>query len=96
MQDKHYRLLIDYFGGQKVNLPSHPKANLKRFSYSNGLLWHQLSPCDPLGIYFPYDTDIKQTILYELHDAPSNGHLGREKTSLRVSDGFGDHTYIGG
>ena len=88
MQDDRCRLLIDHFGGQKVNLPSHLKAKLKRFSYSDGPLCHLQSPCDPLRIYRPHDTDLKQKILYELHDALLSGHLGREKTFLRVSDGF--------
>ena len=87
-QDDHCRLLLDHFGGRKVSLPSHLKAKLNRFSYSDGLLWHQLSPCDPLRIYVPHDTDLKLMILHELHDAPSSGHLGREKTFLRVSEEF--------
>ena len=86
--DKHCRLIVDHFGGPKVNLPSHLKAKLNRFSYRDGLLWHQLSPCDPLRLYVPHDTDHKQKILYGLHDAPSSGHLGCEKTFLRVSDEF--------
>ena len=87
-QDEHCRLLLDHFGGRKVTLPSHLKAKLNRFSYSDGLLWHQLSPCDPLRIYVPHDTDLKLMILHECHDAPSSGHLGREKTFLRVSEEF--------
>ena len=85
-QDEHCRLLLDHFGGRKVTLPSHLKAKLNRFSYSDGQLWHQLSPCDPLRIYVPHDTDLKLMILHECHDAPSSGHLGREKTFLRVSN----------
>ena len=38
MQDEHCRLLIDHFGGRKVTLPSHLKAKLNCFSYSEGLL----------------------------------------------------------
>ena len=85
-QDEHCRLLLDHFGGRKVTLLSHLKAKLNCFSYSDGLLWHQLSPCDPLRIYVPHDTDLKLMILHECHDAPSSGHLGREKTFLRVSN----------
>ena len=88
MQDEHCCLLIVHFGGRKVNLWSHLKAKLNRFSYSAGLLWHQLSPCDPLRIYVLHDTDLKQKILYKIHDAPSSGRLGHEKTFLRVSDEF--------
>ena len=88
MQAEHCCLLIDHFGGRKVTLPSHLKAKLYCFSCSDGLLCHQLSPCDPLRIYVPQDADFKPNILYEIYDAPSSGHLGREKTFLRVSDNF--------
>ena len=85
-QDEHCRLLLDHYGERKGTFQSHLKAKLNRFSYSDGLLWHQLSPCDPLRIDVPHDTDLKLMILHECHDAPSSGHLGREKTFLRVSE----------
>ena len=87
-QDKHCRLLFHHFGGRKVILPSHLNAKLNRFSFSDGLLWHQLSPCDPLRIYVPHDTDLKLMIIDEHHDASSRGHLGREKSFLKVSEKF--------
>ena len=87
-QDEHCRLLLDHFSERKENLPSQLKAKLNRFSYSDDLLWHQLSPCDPLRIYVPHDTDLKLMILHEHHDVPSSGHLGREKTFLKVSEIF--------
>ena len=59
MQDEQCRLLTDHFGERKVNLPSHLKAKLNYFSYSDGLLWHELSACDPSRIYVLYDTDLK-------------------------------------
>ena len=88
MQDEHCRLMLDHFSERNVTLPSHIKSKLSRFSYSDVLLWHQLSSCDPLRIYDPYDTDLKLMILHECHDAPSSGHLGREKTFLRVFKEF--------
>ena len=44
MKDEHCRLLIDHFGGVFFTLPAHLKEMLNRFSYSGGLLWHQLTP----------------------------------------------------
>ena len=96
IQYGHCRLFLDHFGGREVTLPSHLKAKFNRFSYSDVLLWHQLSPCDPLRTCAPRDTDLKQKILYVLHDAPSSGHLDREKTFLQVSDEFWWPHYIGG
>ena len=95
-QDEQFRLLLDHFRGRKVNHPSHLKAKLNRFSYSDALLWHQLSPCDPLRIYVPHDIDLKLMIIHDHHDAPSSGHLGRENTFLRCLSNFGGHTYING
>ena len=37
-QDEHYRLLLDHFGGRKVDLPSHLKVKLSCFSFSDYLL----------------------------------------------------------
>ena len=96
MQDEHFRLLLDHFSEWKISRPSHIKAKLSRFSYNDGLLWHRLSPWDPLRIYVSHDTDVKLIILHKCYDAQSSGHLGREKTFLRVSEEFGGPNYIGG
>ena len=47
-QDDHCRLLLDHFSGRVVILSPHLKAKISRFSYSDGLLWNQLSTCDVL------------------------------------------------
>ena len=95
MQDERCRLHKDHFGGRKVIIPSHPKAKICRFSYSDGLLWHQLSPYYPLRAYVTHKTYPKQKILYEFHDAPSSSHLGREK-AFECQINFSGHTYTGG
>ena len=46
-QDEHCLLLLDHIGGRKVTLPSHLKAKLNRFSYSDGLLWLNCHPLIP-------------------------------------------------
>ena len=76
--DEHCRLVLDHFSERKVTFPSHRKAKLNRFSFSDGLESHQLSPCDPLKIYVPHDTDLKLIFIREHDDAPSNGHQSRE------------------
>ena len=95
-QDEHCRMLLGYFGGRKVTLPSHLKAKSSRFSFSDGLLWHQLSPCDPLRIYIPHDIDLKLKILYEHHDAPSVVIWAVRRHSCECQRVFGGRTYIGG
>ena len=86
--DEQCRLLLAHFKGEDVKLPPALAAKLTRFSYSDGLLWHQLSPCDPMRIYVPHDEDLKLRLIHELHDAPPSGHLGREKTFLQLSNEF--------
>ena len=63
MKNENCRLLIDHFGRRKILLTLHLKEKMN--SYSDGLLWYQLSPCDPLRIYVSHDTYLKQKILYE-------------------------------
>ncbi|KAG3147738.1 hypothetical protein PC128_g23721 [Phytophthora cactorum] len=45
-------------------------------------------PHEPPRVVVPNDEDLKFDILQEAHDAPSSGHLGREKTFLSVSQAF--------
>ena len=87
-QDEQCRLLISYLDKGEDKLTPQLRAKLSRFSYSDGLLWHQLSPCDELRIYVPHDTDLKLRILHECHDVPHSGHMGREKTFNQVSNEF--------
>ena len=76
MQDEHCRLrtLVD----EKLTFRHTSRRSLTALVIVMVCLWHELSPCDPLRTYVPHDTDLKQKILYELHDAPSSGHLGRD------------------
>ena len=61
------------------------KARLRRFSFEHGLLWYQILPEDNPRIVVPADEDLRHVILFEMHDAPPSGHLGVEKTYLRVA-----------
>ncbi|KAF1332441.1 Pol protein, partial [Globisporangium splendens] len=88
-KDDECRLLIAHFdGSSKESLPAKLESKLARFSYHDGLLWHQLSNFDYPRVYVPHDQDLKLSILHEFHDAPASGHLGREKTFLQVSNVF--------
>ena len=58
-QDEQCRLLIAHFQEQKPKIPGSLQAKLNRFSYNDGLLWHQLSDCDYPRVYVPHDEALK-------------------------------------
>ncbi|KAG3200989.1 hypothetical protein PC129_g23676 [Phytophthora cactorum] len=61
------------------------RASLHRYTLDGGLLYYSTDPEDaPRGVV-PHDEDLKYRILYEVHDTPVGGHLGREKTYDSVS-----------
>ena len=68
--------------------PANILAQASRFSFSEGLLWHQVSPGDVMTTVVPNDDSLRERILREFHDVPYAGHLGREKTYVAVSRHF--------
>ena len=64
------------------------KARLHRYELEEGLLYYRVEPDEPGRIVVTNDEDVKHDILMEAHDAPSSGHLGREKTFSQVSKDF--------
>src|SRR6218665_3139740 len=86
--DMQCNAMIKYLSGETKKVEARFHAKIHRFSYADGLLWHQLSSADYPRIVVPADEDLRQQILYEHHDLPSSGHLGREKTFLSVSAHF--------
>jgi hypothetical protein len=64
------------------------KSSLHRYVFQNDLLYYRIEKDDQLRIVVPDDRDLKLRIMYEYHDAPASGHLGREKTYLSLSRGF--------
>ncbi|KAG2826672.1 hypothetical protein PC112_g9191 [Phytophthora cactorum] len=63
-------------------------SRLHRYEWQDGLLYYRVEPHEPPRVVVPNDEDLKFDILQEAHDAPSSGHLGREKTFLSVSQAF--------
>ncbi|KAG2895375.1 hypothetical protein PC117_g23273 [Phytophthora cactorum] len=61
------------------------RANLHRYTLEGGLLYYSPDPEDEPRVVVPHDEDLKYRILYEVHDTPVGGHLGREKTYDSVS-----------
>ncbi|KAG3124352.1 hypothetical protein PI126_g23289 [Phytophthora idaei] len=61
------------------------RASLHRYTLDGGLLYCSTDPEDAPRVVVPHDEDLKYRILYEVHDTPVGGHLGREKTYGSVS-----------
>ncbi|KAG3077354.1 hypothetical protein PI124_g19863 [Phytophthora idaei] len=61
------------------------RASLHRYTLDGGLLYYSTDPEDaPRGVVC-HDEGLKYRILYEVHDTPVGGRLGREKTYGSVS-----------
>jgi hypothetical protein len=62
------------------------RASLHRYSVDDGLLYYSTGAVDTPRVVVPHDDeDLKYRILFEAHDTPLSGHLGREKTYSSVS-----------
>ncbi|KAG3232328.1 hypothetical protein PI124_g22585 [Phytophthora idaei] len=61
------------------------RARLHRYTLDGGLMYYSTDPEDAPRVVVPHDEDLKYRILYEVHDTPVGGHLGREKTYGSVS-----------
>ncbi|KAG3232275.1 hypothetical protein PI124_g22636 [Phytophthora idaei] len=60
------------------------RARLHRYTLDGGLLHYSTDPEDTPRVVVPHDENLKYRILYEVHDTPVGGHLGREKTNGSV------------
>ncbi|KAF1336548.1 reverse transcriptase, partial [Globisporangium splendens] len=75
-------------------LPSRTRSRVHRFRVHNGLLYYAVEQGDTARIVVPNDEGLRHRLLYEYHDSPSGGHLGREKTFLSLSrDYYWPHMY---
>lgn len=85
---KVYAYFRDPSDQRKGKLPPHVKSRLHRYVFQNDMLYYRIAQDDNLRIVIPDDHDLKLRIMYEYHDAPASGHLGREKTYLSLSRDF--------
>ncbi|KAF1328883.1 Pol protein, partial [Globisporangium splendens] len=75
-------------------LPSRARSRVHRFRVHNRLLCYAVEQGDTARIVVPNDEGLRHRLLYEYHDSPSGGHLGREKTFLSLSrDYYWPHMY---
>jgi len=96
--DDDCQSLISYFTDPEQfpisKLHSKLRSQLHRYSLQDGLIYYAIDPSDPPRIVVPNDHDLRTRILYEFHDSPTSGHLGREKTFLAISrDFYWSHLY---
>ncbi|KAE8963735.1 hypothetical protein PR001_g29279, partial [Phytophthora rubi] len=71
-----------------VELTARQRSRLHRYSVVEGLLYYQVDGGDEPRIVVPNDEDLRHRVLYEAHDTPLSGHLGREKTYMSVARNF--------
>ncbi|KAE9266251.1 hypothetical protein PF001_g30559 [Phytophthora fragariae] len=71
-----------------VELTARQRSRLHRYSVVEGLLYCQVEGGDEPRIVVPNDEDLRHRVLYEAHDTPLSGHLGREKTYTSVARNF--------
>ncbi|KAE9010596.1 hypothetical protein PR001_g16129, partial [Phytophthora rubi] len=71
-----------------VELTARQRSRLHRYSVVEGLLYYQVEVGDEPRIVVPNDEDLCHRVLYEAHDTPLSGHLGREKTYTSVARNF--------
>ncbi|KAF1317464.1 reverse transcriptase, partial [Globisporangium splendens] len=75
-------------------LPSRTRSRVHRFRVHNRLLYYAVEQGDTARVVVPNDEGLRHRLLYEYHDSPSGGHLGREKTFLSLSrDYYWPHMY---
>ncbi|POM73080.1 LOW QUALITY PROTEIN: Polyprotein, partial [Phytophthora palmivora] len=86
--------LDDQVSGGSVRLdaaPVHPhsRARVDQYGLDGDLLtYSSVVSTDPPRIVIPLDDDLQARQIHELHDPPSSGHLGREKTFASLSRAF--------
>ncbi|KAG6579999.1 reverse transcriptase [Phytophthora cinnamomi] len=80
----------------RQKLPKHLRARAHRFRVHDGLLLYNAVDDNADRVVVPNDHDLRLRIMYEYHDAPTAGHLGREKTYVLLTrDFYWHHQYSG-
>ncbi|GMF40023.1 unnamed protein product [Phytophthora fragariaefolia] len=82
--------LVEALGvpNKTIELTARQRSRLHRYSVVEGLLYYQVDGGDDPRIVVPNDEDLRHRVLYEAHDTPLSGHLGREKTYTSVARNF--------
>ena len=91
-KDIQAKALVSYLSSPssklEAALPASIRSRVNRYHLKDGLLLYSNGDNDFNRIFVSHDEDLKLQILFEYHDSPASGHLGREKTYLSVSRDF--------
>ncbi|GMF43598.1 unnamed protein product [Phytophthora fragariaefolia] len=69
-------------------------ARIDRYQPEGNLLTYSADSADPPRIVVPLEDDLRARLIHKFHDAPSGGHLGREKPFASLSrDFYWPHMY---
>jgi len=72
----------------KAKLPPSTRARLHRFTMHDGLIYFSTDDGAEQRVLVPNDADLRTNIMYEYHDTPTSGHVGREKTYVSLARDF--------
>ncbi|GMF46125.1 unnamed protein product [Phytophthora fragariaefolia] len=64
------------------------RDTITRYDLNGDLLTYAIDTIDTPRVVIPADDDLRARLVYEYHDAPVGGHLGREKTFAAISRDF--------
>ncbi|GMG14718.1 unnamed protein product [Phytophthora fragariaefolia] len=82
------KYLRDPSGTARRRLSARNRARIDRYQLEGSLLTYSIDHADPPRIVVQRDDDLRARLIHEFHDAPSGGHLGREKTFASLSRDF--------
>jgi len=85
--DSECKSILDLLESHAAS-PASLARKFHRYSLVDGLLYFQTSQSEEPRLVVPADEQLRNDIVFECHDSNSGGHLGREKTHLRVSSTF--------
>ncbi|GMF25264.1 unnamed protein product [Phytophthora fragariaefolia] len=84
--------LLDEFAApsdkSRQKVAKYLRARVHRSRIHNGLMLYGAVGDNADRVVVPDDHEQKLRIIYELHDAPTSGHPGREKSYLLITRGF--------
>ncbi len=90
--DPKWSALIDFLAEpsakKKAQLDPEQRSRIHRYMLDDGVVYFHTAEDDNWRVVVPDDRDLRLQIMYECHDVPTSGHLGREKTYLALSRDF--------